>query len=233
MLRAKGANYFPFVCLMDAEGEVLTEFRPTSEKALDAALTLAKQFVEFREKAKTDPTAAAAVEVLEAFKSKTPPPLGKLKEVLAKSGLEKTHPDVVKKGMADVAKVYFENVNKNASQQMRKVATAEDSAEKIQAIDRERCIQLLALHNQGVAFEQAGYAYGFYTGAAKGAAHKKEAKVATDLLGRAEKAYKSILSSYDRMIGGSQGQRKVVFERRRKQLVANFEAVAKAVKAIQ
>lgn len=230
MLQAKGANYFPYCCLMDAEGNVLKKLRPTSLDVITDAIGFAQLRIELEKTAETDPAAKLRLKALEMFESDSPPSFKEANAIIAKSGLAESHPAIVKAGLENVKSAILQRINKDFGMRMRKVMNDEDRDAKFKAIDKERCAAMLAAHDEGLAFAaDSRMAIPFYSAVTKGAAAAGRTDDAKKAFAIADKALAKMEKESTAQLESASGRMKSRIERRLGQIRSLREELAKAV----
>ena len=101
MLSKVGGNYFPYVVIMDAAGEVIQEFRPSDEKAAMKAVGDASFIVELKAKVAKNPEdkgAKASLELIQLInKRDTERPEKEIEALVATEGVDKRAVEAWKK----------------------------------------------------------------------------------------------------------------------------------------
>ncbi len=231
MLQAKGANYFPFCCLMDAEGNVLKKLRPTSLDVITNAISFAKLRTDLEKQVDAgDAAAKLRLDALEMFESDSPPSFKEANAIIEKSGLAKTHPEIVKAGIENVKGAILQRINRDFGMRMRKIMQDPDREAKMEAINKERSAAMLAAYDEGLSFApDSRMAIGFYSAVTKGAAAAGRMEDAKKAFAIADKALVTMEKESTEQLASAKGRMKSRLERRLSQIRSLREDLAKTV----
>jgi len=201
MLAKKGANYFPYVIFMDSSGEVLTSFRPTSEKAVKEAFGTAKLVDSIKKQMAANPedrAAAAGLKLLEALTARTPPPIKKLDALAATPGLDARVAAKFKKGrQALVEKGNMAQINKA----FRAASIAMRDGGDRQEILAKRNAEIYRLYKKGIFLKTVNFRmFGYFAALTMGAAKAGDDEAARKSLANLEKAAEGMYKYMDSLV---------------------------------